>query len=498
MAGEGQHYIVPQRPDPLGANATLQCAVVSSTAAAAGYAVFAAQYRRRVTPNKKALAAALFTRSSARLGMWAIALGAVANVYYHTSFTMVVVSHVVRDPAPPKLYERTAHYTVEDGCMAGAAAGFVAFLPTLLMRRPTVSWWTRMVGMANVGACTGVLASHAYFQYTGERQQAMQELERQRRRRMLEFHHIFWDKLLMQQFDPLIQAYVRHNGVFRACNLPVEVYDAPERFGIFSTPATDPSIATETAATDDAAYYVPDWTLHLQEMNAAAIRAEIDDCIREKQHLLKEAEYVAYHLSQKQYAYVHAVHPDDDDKQTRNRELQLLTIAYNRLRTSADEADRRIFLWEHWLRQKAASEAGAPREAWLTDHPSLADAENHDPSLSIVELRKLEEQFQHEVRVFESRVKSPAQEDVEKREKWIRDLEDARTMLRAAECIIWEWEKKIVKMETGQEVEERVDGVGVERGEGEESAKAEEQAPDGGEGKKKADDSPERLRHEKS
>ncbi|KAL5468124.1 hypothetical protein PMIN07_003100 [Paraphaeosphaeria minitans] len=41
---EGQHHVVPKRPDPLGANATLQYAVVSSTAAAAGYATFAARY----------------------------------------------------------------------------------------------------------------------------------------------------------------------------------------------------------------------------------------------------------------------------------------------------------------------------------------------------------------------------------------------------------------------------------------------------------------------
>ncbi|KAF2445014.1 hypothetical protein P171DRAFT_387697 [Karstenula rhodostoma CBS 690.94] len=479
--GEGEHQIVPKRPDPLGANATLQYAVVSSTAAAAGYATFAARYKRRVTPNKKVSGTALFIRSSGRLGLWAIGVAAAANAYYHKGFTAIVVSQVVKDPAPPKLYEKTEQYTVEDGCLAGAAAGLVAFLPTLFMRRPTVSWWTRMMGMSNIGACAGVLASHAYLQYTGERQKAMEELERQRRRRMLEFHHIFWDKMLMQQFDPLIQGYIRHNGIFRAYNLPSEVFDAPEKFGIFSAPAADTSTATDPAAPENAAYYIPapDWTQHLQAMNMDSIQAEIDDCMREKHALLREAEFVAYHLSQKQYAYVHSAHPNEDDKQTRIRELQLLAIAYNRIRANADEADRRIFAGEHWLRQKAAWESQAPREAWLAAHPSIADAdaESHDPSLSIAELKKLEEQFKHEVGVFESRVRSQAQEDVERREKWIKDLEDARTMLRAVDCISWELEKRVPKREVGQRAEEKVDARNVGAGTGEELAKADEQPP---------------------
>ncbi|KAK7191487.1 hypothetical protein DPSP01_011004 [Paraphaeosphaeria sporulosa] len=499
--GEGQHYIVPKRPDPLGANATLQYAVVSSTVAAAGHATFAARYTRRVMPNKKVSGTVLFVRSSGRLGLWAIGVAAAANAYYHKSFTTIVVSQEVRRPTPPKLYEKTEQYTVEDGCLAGAAAGFVAFLPTLFMRRPTVSWWTRMIGMTNIGACTGVLLSHAYFQYTGERPKAMEELERQRRRRMLEFHHIFWDKMLMQNFDPLIQGYIRHNGVFRAYNLPAEVYDTPEKFGLPSVPAptADTSTTTDPAAPENAAYYIPapDWTQHLQALNAASIQSEIDDCVREKNALLREAEFVAYHLSQKQYAYVHSEHPDEADKQTRIRELQLLTIAYNRIRANADEADRRIFAGEHWLRQTAAFEAQAPREAWLADHPSVPDTESHDPSLTIAELKKLEEQFKNEVNVFESRVRSQAQEDVERREKWIKDLEDARTMLRAVDCISWELEKQVPKRKVEQKVEEKV-ARKVEPREGEELTKAEEAAQLGAEEKKKkVEDPPEGLSREK-
>ncbi|KAL5399861.1 hypothetical protein PMIN03_012608 [Paraphaeosphaeria minitans] len=477
--GEGQHHVVPKRPDPLGANATLQYAVVSSTAAAAGYATFAARYQRRVTPKRTASGAALFIRSSGRLGLWAIGVAAAANAYYHESFTTIVVSQAVENPAPPKLYEKTEQYTVEDGALAGAAAGIVAFLPTLFMRRPTVSWWTRMMGMTNIGACAGVISSHAYFQYTGERQKAMEELDRQRRRRMLEIHHIFWDKMLMQNFDPLIQGYIRHNGVFRAYNLPAEVYDAPERFGILSAPAAEhSSAATDPAAPENAAYYIPapDWTQHLQALDAASVQSEINDCVRKRHALLREADFVAHHLSQKQYAFVHSAHPDNAEKQVRIRELQLLAIAYNRIRASADEADRRIFAGEHWLRQKAALESQAPREAWLARHPAVSDTEGHDPSLIIAELAKLEEQFKNEVNVFESRVRSRAQEDVEKREKWIKDLEDARTMLRAVDSISWELEEQGSRREVERKVEANMAKKG-EPGKGEGLAAAEEAPP---------------------
>lgn len=451
---------------------------------------------------------ALFIRSSGRLGLWAIALGAAANVYYHQSFTTIVVSQVVNNPTPPKLYEKTERYTVEDGCLAGAAVGFVAFLPTLFMRKPSVPWWTRMMGMANIGACTGVLASHAYFQYTGERQKGLEELERQRRRRMLEFHHIFWDKMLMQQFDPLMQGYIRHNGVFRAYNLPSEVYDAPEKFGILSAPAPASDTNATGAQATSVAYYAaaPDWAEHLKSLNADYIRAEVEENLRKKEALLKEAEYMAYFVSQKQYAYAHSPPSDEEDKQTCIRELQLLSLTYNRLRVNADDMDRRVFAGRHWLRQIAAAKAKSPREAWLTEHPSIADTETHDPSLSIAELKKLEDQFRYDASVFESRVRSQAQEDVEKRGRWRQDLEDARTLLRAVERLSWELEKKVPKeeavvvVEKKNEGEEEIKAVKVveEVAKEEDAAKAKAEDSPGAKKPKKVKAPPERLSPDKS
>ncbi|KAJ4305453.1 hypothetical protein N0V90_000984 [Kalmusia sp. IMI 367209] len=454
--GEGQHQIVPKRPDPLGANATLQYAVVSSTAAAAGYANYAARYKRRIAPNSRVSRTALFIRTSGRLGLWTAAAGAAANVYYHKNFTSVVVWQQVPDPTPPRLYEKTEKYTVEDGCLAGAAVGFAAFLPTLFMRRPSVSWWTRMVGMTNIGACTGVLASHAYFQYTGERQKALEELDRQRRRRTLEFYYIFWDKLLMAKFDPFIQGYVRHNGIFRTYHLPAEVYDAPEKYGISSIAATEGSGATD--APENAAYYIvaPDYTQHLKAMDVNAIQAEIEGSEREKVALLKEAEYMAHELSKKQYDFVHSAHLSEEDRQTRIRELQIMGIVYNRLRANADEVDRRIFAGTHWLKQKSAMESSAPRTTWLTAY-TQGDPDAHDPTLSIAEMKKFQDQFTGEIKVFESRVRSNAQEDVEKREKWRRDLEDARTMLRATDQVAFELEKKVKSVEKAAVKEVKVD-----------------------------------------
>lgn len=373
--------------------------------------------------------------------------GAAVNTYYHTRFTSIVVAQTVKEPTPAKLWDKTEKYTVDDGCLAGAALGFVAFLPTLFMRRPSVSWWARCVGMTNIGACTGVVASHAYFQYTGERQKAMEVLEQQRQRRTLEFHHLFWDKLLMAKFDLPIQQYVRHNGIFRAYHLPAEVYDAPEKFGL-SPPATTESNATTESPgaaekTPDDRYYTaaPDHAQHLRNLSIESIQNEVKGCEREKQAALKEAAYMAYEISRKQYEFCHADFPTEEDRQTRMRELQLMNVAFNRLRASADELDRRVLIGKNWLRQITAWNSDDARSGWLATS-TLCDPETHDPSLSIAEMRKFQDQLTDEIRRFEALVKSPAKQDVEKREKWKTDLDDARIMLRAADQVVFELEKK--------------------------------------------------------
>lgn len=381
--------------------------------------------------------------------MWAIAVGAATNAYFHNAFTTVVASQTVKDLSPPKLYEKTDNYTVDDGCLAGAAMGMAAFLPTLFMRRATVPWWTRLMGMTNIGACTGVVASHAYFHYTGERQKALQELNRQRRRRTLEFHHIFWDKMLMQQLDPLIQTYVRHNGLFRAHHIPAEVLEDPDKHGILSVPAADGSAAVDAPATKYPAYYVVllDWGKYLENLDVEAMKADNEVDQRRKNALLKEARYVEHQISSKLYDFIHTTHASEEDKEMSIRELQLLSTIRNRLRLAAEEVDQNIFWRRYWLGKKPAMDASSPREAWL---PAFPDPDGHDPTLSIAEVGKFEEQFKNEIAIFESRVRSPAQEDVDQREKWRKDLEDARTWRRATDRIAWEMEKKVHRKVDGQ------------------------------------------------
>lgn len=431
---------------------------MSSTALAAGYASVATAFARRVTPHTDVSRTAFFIKSSARLGVWAALAGAAINYHYHTRFTSVVLERTVKEPAPPKLWEKTDKYTVDDGCLAGAAAGFVAFLPTLFVRRPRVSWLGRMLGMTSIGACTGILAAHSYFQYTGERQKAVETLDRQRHRRSLEFHHIFWDKLLMSKFDPLIQQYIRHNGIWHANLIPEEAYDAPEKYGLSTT---ESSAATDVPTSGEStAHYLAatDPSQHLKNLDVESIQREIENCERERQSLLKEAEYINYDLSRRQYEFCSkAAELSEDDKQTHLRELQLIAVVWNRIRVSADERDRRISIGKHWLKQKAALEAQQSRSAWLPAATLLTDPEAHDPTLSISELKVFQMQLTGEIKHFEDLLRSQAKQHVAQRDKTRKDLDDARTMLRAADLVIWEMEKMVKGTAKGDAVVVKVD-----------------------------------------
>ncbi|KAF2678421.1 hypothetical protein K458DRAFT_423120 [Lentithecium fluviatile CBS 122367] len=443
--GEGQHHIVPKRPEPLPANATLYVIVASTALAAANVPIFAAVARRAV-PDFRIARTAYFIRSVAVLGPCAAAAGAFTNIHYHRGFTSIVVAETVKDPAPAKLWEKTERYTVEDGCIAGAAAGMLAFLPTLFMRRVRTSWTTRLLGMTNIGASVGIVTSEAYFQYTGERQKALKELERQRRRRSLEFHHIFWNKLLMAKFDPMIQQYVRHNGIFRAYHLPAEVYEAPDKYGIASKPTAEKGesiTASATATENDGRFYkvAKDHLENLEALDVEGTKRDVEACRQERQMLLKEAEYMYHELTRRQHLFCTTVHTCEDDKQRQLRELQLLSIAYNRIRTKAEELDRSVLYGTAWLQQKTAMDSNGPPSAWLS-RTTLCDPESHDPAVSIAEMQKFQEQFEGEIKQWEALVKSRAPADLENREKYKRDLDDARLMLRAADQVVYEMELK--------------------------------------------------------
>ena len=374
--------------------------------------------------------------------------GAAVNTYYHKTFTPIVVKESGREPTPGKLWERTENYTAEDGCIAGAAAGVATFLPTLFMRRISVPWWTRLLGMATIGASTGIVASQAYFQYTGERQKALEELDRQRRRRSLEFHYIFWNKLMMARFDPLIQQYVRHNGVFRAYHIPAEIIIAPDT--ILPKVPMDKNATTDASATPavaEARHYQPpqDHARILKNMDVDRIIKDRDIAAQERRTLLKEAEYIYYELTGRQYLLCTTTYTNEDDRQKYLRELQLISIIYNRLRSRAEDLDRTVYYSDMWLQQKTALDANDARAAWLSS-TSTVDPESHDPTIFIAEAKKLADQYVGETKHWEAFVNSQATEDVAKRSKYIAELGDARMLLKAADQVAFDMEKKAAEV----------------------------------------------------
>jgi hypothetical protein len=417
----------------------------------------------------------LFIRSSARLGLWVGVVGAAVNYYYYHAFVGVVFSEKKLKTKPWRLYKWTKRRTVDDGCLAGAAVGLAASIPTLFMRRPAIPRWTRCLGMTNIGACAGILGAHGYLHYTGERQRAYKRLDRRLKRRSLEFWAIFWDKPLMAKFNPLIQQYIRHNGIWYTSNLPDTVFEQPEEYGrrvrrnTASTSETDaaPSASAEPWE-DELPYYTQpfDYADDLAKINVESTRAKMDELEAEKKALLREGEYILWVSAQKEYHYCHAKDMDDDERLRRLREIMLCQISYNRTQTAACAIDNKLAQWRMSLQHKAVTEAHPDGddalESWL---PSSAKGgyAAHDPTLAMQEIEQFQTQIAAEVRRFEELVADQGYPR-EKRDRWRRDLEDGRTLLRAADMILWEFETVRMGLESKRMMMEKEKEVEVEVG----------------------------------
>ncbi|KAH7346112.1 hypothetical protein BKA66DRAFT_321905 [Pyrenochaeta sp. MPI-SDFR-AT-0127] len=459
--GEGQHKIVPKRPDPIGANATLQYSILSSTVLAAAYTSFASRYSQRVTPSLSIPRTALFIRSSARLGLWAGAVGAAVNWYYYSAFSNVVVSQKNSKVKSWKLYKWTKKYTVEDGALAGAALGLAASVPTLFMRRPAIPRWTRCLGMANIGACAGVLGAHGYFQYTGERQKAYKRLDRRLKRRSLEFWAIFWDKELMAKFDPIIQQYVRHNGVWYTHHLPDAVYEQPDDYGRRSIKSKKTKSHAEASSLtaeleDEPAYYTQpfDYAEDLKQIHTETTLAKMEELEAEKAVLLDEAEYLLFINATKEHEYCHLKIMDDDERQRRLQEIHLIEIAYNRLRSAAHAIDIKLVKWRLSLQHKAIFEASDSAHDHVVDwlpRSETIDFYAHSPTLSKLEMERFQSQIAAEVKRFEELVENHIYPK-ERRERWKKDLEDGRVLLSAADHIVFELERTQKALEQAETV----------------------------------------------
>jgi hypothetical protein len=458
---EGQHWIVPQRTEPLPANATITYSVGASTLLAAGYTAYATNYARRVGATPRISAPALFVRSSAKAGIWCALLGATVNWYYHYAFTGPVVALTkIEQKQGWKIWEKTDKYTVDDGFLAGAGAGLaLGVAGAVLMRRSPVSWSSKILGMVNIGACAGIAASNGYFQYTGERQKAVAALEEWRKRRHLEFHWIYWNRVFMSRLSPLAQGYVIVNGIFRTSLLPEEALQSPEKYGIpgiVDTPESGTAANTDDTSNHDQpdddgylSYYKPpyDYLENLREINVQGTLKVLEDIEKEKQQWLREAEYILSQMARKEYEFCHMDLSDTQEKQRREREFQLLEVTYNRFRLKADELDRRILLWNKSLQHKALLGSDDDVQSEWIPALALCKPDTHDPSLSIEEFKVLQDQFVAEIKQFEQQISASTSSAQEKRHAK-KNLEQARMLLRAADRLNFDFEKAMKKVDS--------------------------------------------------
>lgn len=436
---------MPRRPECLGANATLQYCVVGSSVAAAAYTALATRYTHGSSAGYALPRTALFIRASARLGVCAGALGAAASWYYDSRFKAVVLADRSDEVKPWKLYEKTETWTVDDGALVGAGLGLAVSLPALFVRRLAIPRWTRCLGLANTGACAGLLGAHGYLQFTGERQTAYKSLERRLQTRSLEFWHLFWAKQSMARFNPLVQLYIRHNALWYAQQLPSSTFDQADALDPDLTddrPANNPDSAY---AHDDQSYYLPpfDYAEDLKYISVDATHAKISEHEADIAALLKESEFILFISAHRQHAYCHLPpSASSDERRALLEELQLLQITYNKLRNSAETLQSRLINWRMALQHKAIVDDPAfrttPLAAWLPH--STYTFKTHDPALAIRELEQTQLALDAEIRSFEASIKDPGFAR-EKRERWRADLEDGRSLLRVADRIVWEFEK---------------------------------------------------------
>ncbi|CAE7215152.1 hypothetical protein PTNB85_06817 [Pyrenophora teres f. teres] len=446
--GEGQHRLVPRRPDPIGANATLQYAVISSTVLAAAYTSLGSRFSQRATSAQALSRTALFIRSSARFGAAVGAVGALANWYYYSAFANVVVSQKLPNAKTWRLYKSTKKLTVEDGALVGAALGLAVSIPTLFARRLPIPRWSQCFGLVNTGACTGVLGAHAYFQYTGDRQRAYKRLDRRLRRRSLEFWAIFWDKELMARLDPLMQHYVRHQGIWYTQLLPDDVFQEAGELDKGRIKSKRPGAIGQTLATQqpEPPFYTQpfDYAEDLKQITVDSTLEGIKEMEAEKKELLDEADYLLFFNAQQKYDYCHHVGPmDQDERRRRLNEILLVDIAWNRLRNAADAITLRLTQWRISLQHKAAWEASNSGDdhvdEWLPK-PDRIDFVSHKPTLSVQEVAKMQGEIDLEVRTFE-RLCTDQILPKERREQRRQDAEDGRVILRAADHVLFKLEK---------------------------------------------------------
>jgi len=437
-----------------------------------------------VTPTRPISRPAVFIRASARLGVWAGLAGAALNWYYYYAFADVLVSTNIPKIKPWKLYERTKKYTVDDGALAGAALGLAVSVPSLFMRRPAIPRWTRCLGMTNIGACAGVLGAHAYFQYTGERQEAYKQFGRHVKRRSFEFESIFWDPELMASLDPIMQQYVRHINLWYTRWMPEGALERAEQDMQLEPSSKELMAASATPVEQQPPFYTTpvDYAEDLRRIDIESTLATMETLEADKMELLQEADYLLYINAQQKYDHCHMESTDEDERQNLLRQIQLVDIAYVSLRNAAHDIDVKLTQWRMCLRHKVIWEAGQTTATetdrladWVPEPQCLSPTTEaivpttHKPTYSIGELERIHWQISGEVKTFEDGWKDDRQPR-DKRERWKKDADDGRKFLRAADFVLLKLQRARERVgDSGVIVEAGVDsGMAMKEKEGEE------------------------------
>ncbi|KAF2743104.1 hypothetical protein M011DRAFT_376027, partial [Sporormia fimetaria CBS 119925] len=313
--------------------------------------------------------------------------------------------------------------------------------------------WTRLVGMANIGAFVGISGSNAYFQYTGERQKAVLILQHWRRRRNIDFHHIYWNRFLLTNLSIPMQGYVMLSGIFRANSLPEDLVDYPEKYGIgnvfapVSSPeSVDPTPAqtTEAEAAAPPAYYVPveDYIKTVKELDVNDMNHHRTDLIASRHRLLQEAEYLGYWLNQERFRSFNDPPNDEDALQDLQTKAHLLRILFIRVNREIAETDRRLYVARMYLQHKAAVEASSrdPSLWHSLDGNSKFPPDACELKFALEESNRLREQFEDEIKAFEEQFRNTHLKESD-RKLAERNLEDGMAFLRATDQIFIDLEK---------------------------------------------------------
>lgn len=270
-----------------------------------------------------------------------------------------------------------------------------------------------------------------------------------------------------------------------------------------TSPADNDTDADADADADTQSYYLPpfDYAADLAHIDVPATLSQIAQHEADIAALRKDADFILMLSAHRQYEYCHL--PADvslEERRERLEELQILQITWNKLRSGADVLSARLIGWRMSLRHKALLEEeerggggyahgrgemgseggtaspspspsvkdgdGDDEEDDLDDddddndnepHPhrlpwlppsTHRDFSTHRPAFAILELRNTQDALVSEIRAFEAGLAAAAAAGAgaggvsrAQRDRWRKDAEDGRALLRIADRLVWGLEK---------------------------------------------------------